>query len=1274
MRIEWLDFEWVGFWRGRRLDLSPGLTLILGDNEAGKSTALRAIDALFGGTSTELVAPRRIGEFALGAGLNHAGESLEIWRRQGRLFGPNRAEADPRFAQWVTPAWVSQFRELFRLSYDELRQGDSDILRRDGAIGRLLLEMQAGRGALGAAADSIDEQLARRFRRHANAKTILRERIEALKSVSDRAAQVGRSDDWNRAITHKEDAERRFQETRERLEEARQRCDWWRRLRSHWGELQAWRERDQELRRALASEAALPDRDWIAQVHSALEDLDRKLDKRQNRQDGLLPLQQSLDGLPAPSPLLGFSDEIRSLAQRRTLLSGGAEAAKAQRDASLRAHDAIAQSLEAIGLSREVSPEEVAALVLPAPRRAPIQEALKALEEAGQRMRGTVDELDDARAQREIAQAAVEALPPEQDPTELDQIRQIDDARVHAAADAGKAAGDRDHEAAELQWRLAQAGFAPLAPSDCLRLPRPMRTLADDAGRRVSQAEVQRSRCQEAVDVARRQVKECEERRTALAEGADDDIPTAQRLTHARRERDKLFLQIRAAWSPPFGEGAPAALEGLAPLYEALVSSVDLLADRAIEQARRAEERRLLAEQADRLRGALAQCSQALRDAADDTTTAGAAYAALFDATVLRAPQPNELAAWYERLDAIDKAAERWTRSQEAFAKADSERAALETRMRTSLAAAGLESMAALDAEQRRRELSANQRKEALRWLDQAVTLEGARLRAHQQAVIVERNASSRWDEVAQTLPAGLPGDPSTAAAWLQEQDRLANALRSLATAASTLEQRTKDQQELQADTLRLLDRLTAAWPDADGLRHDPDAAITQMEQERERSASVENARSTLLLQRQQAIADLAESASAVDAALQSVAALTETTVDDPDERAALDSRLERAEACLRGQEDLRRLAGSIEAALGEQPRSLLDGELAGLTEDDLTREALAAEQILDERQRARDRSLEARSEAERQLEGLKTSEDGWIAQQRVQATDALAQELDDLVPLMVARTILEKAQELARDGASPFLDEAGAFLAELTQGAWTGLMVTENAGTTVLEAVSEHEGHRRTSELSDGTRDPLRFALRLAAVVRAHRARPMPLVLDDFLVHFDDQRTAAALRLLARLAREQSMQILMFTHHDHVLHLAAEHIPGQYLHQILASPGRERLPRLAARPALARPSIEFQGGDEEAAASMGMADASFSGDRQDELVLEILQQADDWLPKGAILAGIATAGLAITDAQWQTSIRALESEGRIVATGQKRGKKYALPGRFEQPSEDRAE
>jgi recombinational DNA repair ATPase RecF len=55
---------------------------------------------------------------------------------------------------------------------------------------------------------------------------------------------------------------------------------------------------------------------------------------------------------------------------------------------------------------------------------------------------------------------------------------------------------------------------------------------------------------------------------------------------------------------------------------------------------------------------------------------------------------------------------------------------------------------------------------------------------------------------------------------------------------------------------------------------------------------------------------------------------------------------------------------------------------------------------------------------------------------------------------------------------------------------------------------------------MSDGTRDQLYLALRIAALEQQFRANgPMPVVADDLLINFDDRRAAAALRVLAELS-----------------------------------------------------------------------------------------------------------------------------------------------------------
>ena len=67
---------------------------------------------------------------------------------------------------------------------------------------------------------------------------------------------------------------------------------------------------------------------------------------------------------------------------------------------------------------------------------------------------------------------------------------------------------------------------------------------------------------------------------------------------------------------------------------------------------------------------------------------------------------------------------------------------------------------------------------------------------------------------------------------------------------------------------------------------------------------------------------------------------------------------------------------------------------------------------------------------------------------------------------------------------------------------------------------------------LSDGTRDQLFMALRLATISGSQEsAEPMPLVLDDVLVHFDTERAKATLEVLAEFSKRT--QVLLFTHLD---------------------------------------------------------------------------------------------------------------------------------------------
>jgi uncharacterized protein YhaN len=69
---------------------------------------------------------------------------------------------------------------------------------------------------------------------------------------------------------------------------------------------------------------------------------------------------------------------------------------------------------------------------------------------------------------------------------------------------------------------------------------------------------------------------------------------------------------------------------------------------------------------------------------------------------------------------------------------------------------------------------------------------------------------------------------------------------------------------------------------------------------------------------------------------------------------------------------------------------------------------------------------------------------------------------------------------------------------------------------------------------MSDGTRDQLYLSLRLASLeYRLDKAEPMPFIVDDILVNFDEERVQAALKAMAKLGEKN--QVLLFTHHRQI-------------------------------------------------------------------------------------------------------------------------------------------
>ena len=153
-------------------------------------------------------------------------------------------------------------------------------------------------------------------------------------------------------------------------------------------------------------------------------------------------------------------------------------------------------------------------------------------------------------------------------------------------------------------------------------------------------------------------------------------------------------------------------------------------------------------------------------------------------------------------------------------------------------------------------------------------------------------------------------------------------------------------------------------------------------------------------------------------------------------------------------------------------------------------------------------------------------------------------------MPLVYARHLLNAAvSRFEKDNQPEMIATVSRLLGQMTGGKYiefdrTGVCKTAGDGKQNV-LIRRADGVERTpDQLSTGTREQLYLAIRLAYVRHyCEQNQPLPIVIDDVLVNFDDQRARQTLTALADIS--QSAQVLFFTCHPHMVALAREVVPG---------------------------------------------------------------------------------------------------------------------------------
>ena len=119
-----------------------------------------------------------------------------------------------------------------------------------------------------------------------------------------------------------------------------------------------------------------------------------------------------------------------------------------------------------------------------------------------------------------------------------------------------------------------------------------------------------------------------------------------------------------------------------------------------------------------------------------------------------------------------------------------------------------------------------------------------------------------------------------------------------------------------------------------------------------------------------------------------------------------------------------------------------------------------------------------------------------------------------------------------------PVLSKASELFSRLTLGDHSALSTGfGDDDRPVLVAIRKNGEQIAVEGLSDGTRDQLYLALRLAAIeYHVATVAACPVILDDILINSDDARAFAALEVIGDLAKRT--QVLFFTHHRRLVEL----------------------------------------------------------------------------------------------------------------------------------------
>jgi len=178
--------------------------------------------------------------------------------------------------------------------------------------------------------------------------------------------------------------------------------------------------------------------------------------------------------------------------------------------------------------------------------------------------------------------------------------------------------------------------------------------------------------------------------------------------------------------------------------------------------------------------------------------------------------------------------------------------------------------------------------------------------------------------------------------------------------------------------------------------------------------------------------------------------------------------------------------------------------------------------------------------ELKREIAQLSSSQDLLIKQNEMEfKKQQMIDYSKEWAKSQIALVMLDKAISKYENTRQPgVINEASSIFSSITNRYPTIVKLVDSDEIRIKE---EFGNNKSLLETSRGTKEQLYFSMRLGLIKEYEkRSESMPIIMDDILVNFDDERGPSAIQILADFAKDR--QVIVLTCHKNALDIYKEH------------------------------------------------------------------------------------------------------------------------------------